>query len=301
MQRVIATAMLALLPAPQAMAQTAVPGIVEIPAPAEPDALPLYGDKTTGSVSSEIWGHVFGGLSVRNVTRPTITPVVPASGKATGAAVVIVPGGAFIEVEMETEGGRVARALADRGITAFIVKYRTVPPADQAQFFGAMRQAKIDPTKMPNFGYPPSTDDALAALSFVRSRAADWGVDPRRVGILGFSAGAVASLGATVTARPGERPAFIGYVYGPMAGISVPADAPPMFAAIAFDDQNLPIMGFPLVEAWHQAKRPVELHAYGRGGHGFGLGRPDTTTMLFMDEFVTWLGVEGFLVRKDDK
>jgi acetyl esterase/lipase len=277
------------------------PQIKVTSAPAEPDAIPLYGAATPGRANTENWAIHFGQYAVvRNVTRPTLTPVLPDPAKATGAAVVVAPGGAFMLLAIDPEGWRVARALADRGIAAFVLKYRIMPtPLDNAEATRFMddrvREGLPDPTKQPTLQYPPSTEDALAALALVRKRSAEWHIDPRRVGMMGFSAGAMTTLNSVLTAKPGTGPDFIGYIYGPQASVQVPADAPPMFAAIAFDDPLFPTMGFPIVDAWHKAKRPVELHAYARGGHGFNLGLPGTTTMGMLDQFVSWIDMEGFL------
>lgn len=274
---------------------------VRMAAPIEPDAIPLYGDATPGSADTETWAMYFGQYPVvRNVTRPTITPFLPDPARATGAAVVVAPGGAFMLLAIDPEGWRVARALSERGIAAFVLKYRVMPtPEDIAEATTLMNQRTMegiaDPTRQPTIQYSPSTDDALAALAMVRARSSEWGVDPDRVGMIGFSAGAMTSLNTVLAAGPGEGPNFFGYIYGPQPSVEVPAAAPPMFAAIAFDDEFFPTMGFPIVEAWHAAGRPVELHAYGRGAHGFGLGREGTTTPLMMDQFVAWMGSEGFL------
>ena len=272
-----------------------------ITAPAEPNALPLYGDRTVGDAGSENWSLYFGSERVvRNVTRPTLTPFLPEPGKATGAAVVVAPGGAFMLLAIEPEGWRVARALADRGIAAFVLKYRVMPTPAAETEAGPFMQRKVqegvtDPTKQPDLQYPPSTQDALAALALVRRNAKQWNIDPQHVGMIGFSAGAMTSLNTVLAAGPKRGPDFFGYIYGPQPAVKVPVEAPPMFAAIAFDDEFFPTMGFPVVEAWHAAKRPVELHAYGRGAHGFGLGREGTTTTLMLDQFVAWMGMNGFL------
>lgn len=293
---------ISLLSAQPAVAQPGPPPQIELVPPApEPNAIPLYGDASPGVASTETWMNYVGhGYVVRNVTRPTLTPFLPDPAKATGAAVIVAPGGAFMLLALEPEGWKVARALADRGIAAFVLKYRVMPtPVDIAEANALMdkrvREGLPDPRKQPKLQYPPSTDDALAALAMVRAGAKQWGIDPKRVGMIGFSAGAMTSLNTVMAAKPGTGPDFFGYIYGPQADVTVPADAPPMFAAIALDDPLFPSMGFPIVEAWHKAKRPVELHAYGKGGHGFGLGIPGTTTPGMLDQYVVWLNMEGFL------
>lgn len=269
-------------------------------APAEPGALPLYGAQTMGTPSSEIWMKMGGNVSVRNVTRPTITPVLPARGKATGAAVVIMPGGGLVQLSMDSEGWKTARAFADRGIAAFVVKYRTIPtPVSEAEYGQAviklMMPAMRDPSKQPALGHPAAADDGLAGIKYVRDNAARLGVDPQKVGLIGFSAGAQAALDAALKAAPGAGPDFLGYIYGPQATIEVPATAPPMFDAIALDDNIFPWQGFPIVQAWRKAKRPVEVHGYERGGHGFATGQAGSTTSLVLDQFTAWLAMHGFL------
>lgn len=290
-----------------ALSQMAMPEIVMTSAPDQPLAIPIQSGANGLSSAGETWMNYVGhGYVVRNVTRPTITPFLPHPDKATGAAVIVAPGGGFMLLAIEPEGWKVAQALADRGIAAFVLKYRIMPTPIDINAAHAFMNSKIgaamtDPTKTPDFRYPQSTTDALAALALVRSRADEWKVDPKRVGMIGFSAGAMTSLNAVVEAAPGRGPDFFGYIYGPQAAVKVPDSAPPMFNAIAYNDELFPMMGFPIAEAWHKATRRVETHAYGRGGHGFGSGRPGTTSKMVLDQFVAWLDMEGFLQLQTPK
>jgi dienelactone hydrolase len=129
----------------------------------------------------------------------------------------------------------------------------------------------------------------------VRARAAEWKIDPARVGIIGFSAGAMTARRVALDAPPAERPNFVGYIYGPQDAETVPADAPPLFNAIALNDSLFPNKGFPIAQAWYAAKRPVEIHGYQTGDHGFGLGAPGTTNTGMLGQFVAWLDMQGFL------
>ena len=142
---------------------------------------------------------------------------------------------------------------------------------------------------------PRAAQDALQAMKLVREGAAKYRVDPARVGIIGFSAGAMTALQSELTGQGASRPAFVGYIYGPMLPVAVPADAPPLFAALALDDPLFGRQGFGIIDSWHKAGRPVELHAYQRGDHGFGTGVPGTTTTLVMEEFRLWLESNGLL------
>ncbi|WP_395395942.1 alpha/beta hydrolase (plasmid) [Novosphingobium sp. BL-8A] len=279
----------------------ATPALAQMPdfaKPYEAAAVPLY-PKDGAGASAEIWAA---NGNVRNVSHPTLTAILPKEGEANGTAVIIAPGGAFMALSMEKEGWAIARFLAAHGVAAFVLKYRLIPTPvgerDAAIFMAhKMKDGLADPSRMPTLQNPDATADALAALDLVRSRAKTWKVDAGRVGMIGFSAGAMTTLNAVLTATPGKGPDFIGYIYGPQARVEVPTQAPPMFDAIAFDDPLFKSMGFPIAEAWKEAKRPVELHAYQRGGHGFGAGIPGTTTTMLMDEFASWLRMQGLLSR----
>jgi acetyl esterase/lipase len=279
-----------------------VPPLVRIAAPAEPDELALYPD-VPATMVTENWSKLFGQTIVRNVTRPTITPFLPDPAKATGAAVIVAPGGGFKMLSMDNEGWNVARWLADHGVAAFVLKYRLnkTPEADAA--FGAeviamFREAAARKGQPIDVREPLATEDAHAALKLVRANAAKWGIDPQRTGMIGFSAGAMTTLNVVTTSKAGQAPSFFGYIYGPMDEISVPEDAPPMFVALAIDDDLFGGQGFGIVDAWQKAGRPVELHAYEKGGHGFGIGKPGTTTPMLMDEFAAWLGARGILTKQ---
>lgn len=279
-------------------------------APEGAEAIPLYGEATPGSLTDEVETRFMGRETViRNVTYPTLTPVLPEPGKATGAAVIVAPGGGFMFLAMQNEGWRVAQALADRGIAAFVLKYRLNPtPREDSEFYADMgrrfSEAAREPGERPAIDNPEAFRDGLAALKLLRARASEWNVDPRRVGMIGFSAGAMTTLQTNLLAPADDDPAtnppdFAGYIYGPMNSVEVPPSAPPMFAALAMDDPLFGNGDFSIVSAWQKAERPVELHVYEQGGHGYGLGKSGTTTTLMMQQFIAWLEMRGYLDRKD--
>jgi dienelactone hydrolase len=298
---------LALLPVAAQAQPAGMPVSVSAAAPAEPDAIPLYGRNTPGSADTEVWSLMGGtALGVRNVTRPTLTPVLPDPAKANGAAVIVAPGGAFMGLSMGHEGWNVARALADRGIAAFVLKYRLITTprgeAEAGRFMGSMLMKEIAAPmdgELLKQSFAPA--DARAALAMVRAGAGRWHIDPARVGIIGFSAGAMTARRVAIDSAVAQRPAFVGYIYGPQDAEAVPADAPPLFNAIALDDALFPSKGFPIAASWLAAKRPVEIHGYQKGNHGFGLGQSGTTNSMMIDEFTTWLSMQGFLTPKDGK
>jgi acetyl esterase/lipase len=297
----MATACLLMTSAAQAAADLPPPA----GAPAGARAIPVYGTANPGKLGDEMLSGT--GNEVRNVTYPTLTPVLPKPGTANGSAVIVAPGGGFMFLSMDNEGWRIAQALADRGITAFVLKYRLAPtPKDDAAFRAGIMKLVMSFAR--NEAPPPLPDtgagqDALAALKLVRSRAGEWGIDPKRVGMIGFSAGAITTLKAVAEADRDADPAttppdFFGNIYGPMDAMEVPSNAPPMFAALAADDGLFGKENFDIVHSWRKAKRPVELHVYQTGGHGYGLGKPGTTNALMIPQFIAWAEMQGFLTPK---
>jgi acetyl esterase/lipase len=283
--------------------------MVAIEIPAQPDAIVLGTGPLPGATAPEVWHSQYGSMFARNVTVATLRPFLPDPSKATGAAVIVAPGGGFRTLSMENEGWNVARALADKGVAAFVLKYRlNQTPADLDAF---AQQPAPRPASTPA-GAPPATRpspedmaariapqiaDANTAFALVRANAAKWHVDPDRIGMLGFSAGAMLTMATTLNSRD-AKPAFIGNIYGPLSAVNVPPDAPPLFAAVAADDPFFGLNNFGLIEAWRKANRPVEFHYYERGGHGFGIYPKETTSTGWFDAFVKWLGMHGYLRPK---
>ena len=267
-----------------------------IDAPAQPSAITLDTGPLPGASTPESWYRQYGSEFTRNVTVATLTPFLPDPAHASGTAVIVAPGGGFRTLSMSNEGWEVARALAARGIAAFVLKYRLnqTPPdmpgferSMREMFSGAAGPRRMTPeSAMANLG--PQTADARAAFALIRARAAEWHVDPQRIGMIGFSAGAMLTMATTLTVDD-SRPAFIGYIYGPLLPLTVPDDAPPMFVALASDDPLFGESGFDLVRNWRAAHRPVEFHLYEQGGHGFGMYNKETTSTGWFDAFIGWL------------
>ncbi len=232
-----------------------------------------------------------------NVTEPTLTVVRPAEGKANGTVMIVAPGGAFMALAWDLEGEEVARWLADRGITAFILKYRvgTPPrPADAPIPTGVEELLKmIEPNRQ------LALADASQAIRLVRRDAARFGVDPARVGMIGFSAGAMTTLGVATEAPSDARPDFIVPVYGMLvAGAAVPGDAPPAFIVTAADDGTIPpSASIAIFEKWTAAKRPAELHIYEKGQHGFGMRSQGQPVDHWPAALEAWLAARGLLGR----
>ena len=276
-----------------------------IPTPAQPSAIVLNTGPLPGATSPEAWHSQYNSVFARNVTVATLTPFLPDPAKATGAAVIVAPGGGFRTLSMENEGWDVARALADKGVAAFVLKYRlNQTPPDMPGFERSMAELFSSGAPRPRpdpqaaiAGLKPQIADARAAFALVRQRSAEWRVDPDRIGMVGFSAGAMLTLATTLGGEE-AKPAFIGLVYGPLSAVTVPADAPPAFVALAADDPFFANSGFGLIDSWRSAKRPVEFHLYEQGGHGFGMYQKTTTSTGWFEAYARWLGMHGLLKRK---
>jgi acetyl esterase/lipase len=253
------------------------------------------------------------GYSVSLVTEPTITPYFPAKDKANGTAVIVFPGGGYINLTVTYEGEDIAKEFNKIGVTAFVVKYRL--PSDDIM---------VDKTIGP-------LQDAQRAIQIVRERAAEWGIKPDKIGIIGFSAGGhLASTLATHFEKaviPNDanislRPDFAMLIYpvitfGPLAHAGsrenligknpspeilelysnekqVTANTPPTFLVHAEDDDAVPVQNSILFyDAMVQHKVKGELHIFQSGGHGFGLNNPKSKDKWF-DWAAAWLGVNGF-------
>ena len=280
--------------------------------PAEPNAIRLGTGGVEGQTAPETWFRQWGDPMARNISTATLTPFLPTPGKANGAAVIVAPGGGFRWLSMGNEGWEVAQALADRGIAAFVLKYRLQPtPESLDAFKESMNRtfaAAARPSGTPTDTAPPrpprrdlsnQLEDAEAAYAMIVNRAAEWGVDTTRLGMIGFSAGAGLTMHCTLNSSSMQLD-FIGPIYGGMGPVEVPKDAPPMFNVIATDD-FLFRGQFGVIESWFKAGRPVEFHLYQSGGHGFGLGNPDRTSNRWFDAFMHWLEVNDFLAARPGK
>lgn len=239
---------------------------------------------------------------LRNVTVPTLTPYLPNPAVATGTGVIVTPGGALHFLAADNEGANVAQRLAERGIAAFVLHYRlATTPVDQVELDAHLAQIFSDHTILAEISADrraPALADSAAALRTVRENAGTWGVDPGRIGMLGFSAGAFVSLVATIDGADGERPAFVAPVYPAWWGeVEVPQPVPPMFLAWATDDglgDTIVDPSIRLYDAWRRAGGFVEAHAYASGGHGFGSRTQGTRSDEWFEAFVRWLTASGF-------
>jgi acetyl esterase/lipase len=231
---------------------------------------------------------------VRNIHNPSLTVFLPAKEKATGAAVLVCPGGGHKELVFNAEGVEAARYLADLGVTAFALKYR-------------LGREEGSPYKVDKH----AREDGLRAMRLIRSRAQDWNLDPKRIGIMGFSAGG--EVVSMVAYTPGEgaadapdpidradsRPDFQVMIYPGPLGIPgvIPTNAPPAFLLVANDDGGAARVIAGLFQKMRDAKVPVEAHIFARGGHAFNMGNRSKLATLkgWPQRLADWLGDNNWL------
>ncbi len=279
--------------------------------PDESNAISLGTGGVENQPATESWFRQWGVPMARNITQATLTPFLPDPEKATGTAVIVAPGGGFRWLSMSNEGWKVAEALAEQGIAAFVLKYRLHPTAESLEEFAdwmnrprpsaAPTSETIEsetPPRPPQMDLTNQLADAEAAYAMIIDRATEWGIDKHRIGMIGFSAGAGLTMHSTLHSET-MKLAFIGPIYGGMASVEVPENAPPMFNVIATDD-FLFNGQIGVIESWYNAGIPVEFHLYQNGGHGFGLGNPNRTSNRWFEAFMHWLDVNEFLVAKAD-
>lgn len=246
-------------------------------------------------------GNVAGKPVIRlgNVSTPTIAIYRPSAANDTGAAVVVCPGGGYHILAMDLEGTEVCEWLNSVGVTGVLLKYR-VPKREGLEKHAAPLQ------------------DAQRAIGLVRQNAKEWGVDPKRVGILGFSAGG--HLAAATSNNFDERtypkvdeadaqscrPDFSVLIYPAYLvlesddnktspELKVGSNTPPTFIAMTADDPVRVENGFGYAKALKKANVPVELHIYPHGGHGYGLRRTKETVTTWPDRVADWMGANGWL------
>jgi len=279
----------------------------EAPIPLYPNGIPNSKPTPADYIETNVKGWA------KNVSVPTLTPYFPEKGKATGTAVIVCPGGGYYQLSMDNEGNNIAAAFAKLGITAFVLKYRL--PSDLIM---------VDKTIGP-------LQDAQQALIMVRTRAAEWGIDPAKVGIAGFSAGGhLATTAAnryttSVVANPNNvnlLPDFMILLYPAttfsdtnhhdskdhLIGLNptaadialyssekhITANTPPAFIVQAEDDPLVAIQNtLNFYSALVKANVKAEMHIYQAGGHGFGLINKKSKEH-WMDWCISWMNANGF-------
>jgi acetyl esterase/lipase len=256
--------------------------------------IPLWPNGAPGFESRRNEPQIAKDYWIRNIHNPSITAYLPPKEKANGAGMVICPGGGQRLLVFNAEGDEPARWLNSLGVAAFVLKYRL------AREEGSPYSLEKHPRQ-----------DGQRAMRLVRSRAADFGVDPNRIGLMGFSAGGEVVSMVAFSPEPDDqnapdpidrqrsRPDFLVMIYPGPLGIpdKIAADAPPAFLLAADDDQCCSGSTVRLLQLFREAKVPVEAHIYAQGGHGFNMGNRSKLASLkgWPQRLADWLSDSRFL------
>lgn len=259
-----------------------------------PPAISLWPKGAPGSEARATEPEEVAGENVCNIHNPTLTPFVPAAAKATGTAVIICPGGGHSKLCLGHEGYALAEWFRDRGIAAFVLKYRL--SREKGSTYTLHDHAMADTRR---------------ALRLVRSRAAEWHLNTERVGILGFSAGGELAAYSAMKSDRGQkdsldvieqhssRPDFQALIYpGKSDTFTVEAGMPPVFIAAGYGDRPDIAEGMATVYLKYKAaKVPAELHLFSNAGHGFGYrhNAKPSAAARWPERFTEWLRDSGFL------
>ena len=283
---------------------------------AQQPVIPLYSGIAPGSENAKQKEVTFVNpdkqTRIRNVTQPTLTAYLPEKSNANGTAIIIAPGGGFMHLAMEKEGADLARWLQAKGVAAFVLKYRLMDSGTEEDYrnraAGMARSTASSTAPVTAPAAPPvlnpaqqkalefAVADGAQAVKIVRGRAAEWGIAPDRIGLMGFSAGGMLTMGVVMKNDAESRPNFAAPIYGGNTnGIAVTKDAPPLFIAAAQDDPIASVSSAQLYLAWKAGGRNAELHLYSQGGHGFGMTKRGLPVDSWVERFGEWLNVQGLL------
>lgn len=261
----------------------------------KPIIIPLWQDGAPGFENRKDEPEQAKDYWVKNIHNPSIAVYLPAKEKATGAAVVICPGGGHRLLVYNAEGTEPAAFLNNLGVAAIVLKYRLAREENSPY--------SLD--KHPR-------EDAYRAMRLVRSHAKEWSIDTARVGMLGFSAGG--EVVTMIAYAPGSgdpkasdpidrlngKPSFQILVYPGPLGIpeTVPSDAPPAFLLAANNDECCSAPVIKLLEKYRAAKVPIEVHIYTQGSHGFNMGNRSKLVSIktWPQRMADWLGDNNILV-----
>lgn len=271
-------------------------------------SIPLYKGKAPGTENwtqkeAQQFNELFKTEVVFNVAQPSMLVFEADKAKANGTVIVVAPGGGFQSLSINREGIDVAKKLAENGITAVVLKYRLLEtksndPAKEMMENIKDRQAfdaKTAPIKV------MAGNDIKTAISYIRKNAAQLNVNPEKLGVIGFSAGASVILESVLHSDDASTiPNFAASIYGgpsdAVLGYKIPEQKLPLFICAADDDQlKLAPKSVLLYTKWHDAKQPVELHIYEKGGHGFGMGKQDSPVDNWSNVYLDWLKFHKFL------
>lgn len=271
--------------------------VIEIPH--EKDSVTKW-KKGEKAYFSELWGTQV----VTNVSVPSMEVFRPESPN--GTAVVVAPGGGLYALSIKSEGTEVAKWLAARGITAFVLKYRLVPTGEDG-----VQEITDESVSNPEIigkrvapVLPLSIADALSAICYVREHAQNFNIDTNKIGFMGFSAGGAVTMGVGYNYSKESRPDFLVPVYPWITVYPVqeaPEDAPPMLVVCATDDPlGLAAGSIELYSSWLKINKPVALQMFAKGGHGFGMKKQNLPSDHWIQRFHDWAVAEEIIAIEED-
>ena len=234
---------------------------------------------------------------VTNVAEPSMIVYAPEGEAISDLALIICPGGGLYGHSIMSEGIEVAQYLNEFGVTAFVLKYRLVPTGEDGtkEVMTDGPQVEVKAKQL----LPLATSDAAQAIKYVRDNAETFGINPNKIGLMGFSAGGAVTMSLTYSASKDTRPNFIAPIYAWMNIVesgSVPPWPLPAFIACATDDPlRLAQASVQIYQDWVEKRQPAELHMYAEGGHGFGMRKQDLPSDLWIVQFKDWLVGQGLL------
>ena len=269
---------------------------------AENRVISLYEGKPPGSESwtqteAENTKNLWRTRLIYNVVEPTMT-VFPAA-EPNGTAMIICPGGGFHCLSIDSEGNQVADWLTEKGVTCFVLRYRLVECKTDNPALELL-QKRNWPEEEIEAIVRMATADGLEAIKYVRTNAESLGVDPDKIGMIGFSAGGTLAVSVAYECDDESRPNFLASIYAQydwaLKTPQVPEAAPPIFILAATNDQlGLAAHSVRIYEDWTQAKKSAELHLYAKGGHGFGMRKQNLPSDEWPQPFYTWLVAQGYV------
>ena len=278
-------------------------------------AAPPQGGPPTATLSQQqviaIWDGIAPGTANRPQdddasARPTLTAYLPEESKSNGTAVIVCGGGAFRALSNEEP---FAKWLNQQGFTAFVLRYHLLTGGTGAGGMGGGSGMGALPRnleiKNANANPEPNnkelakvirlaTADGQQALKIVRQNAEKWKLNPKRIGIIGFSAGGGVAVGSSLGGDPDGHPDFVGTLYGPaLVDVNVAADAPPLFLAVCADHMPVSAGCVALYTVWKAAGKSAELHVYADGRAGFSMQKQGLASDAWVDQLAGWMKARG--------
>ena len=234
------------------------------------------------------------GIWLDNISKPEISLYKAKGNSITDKAMIICPGGGLFFSAYEKEGVKLAKKLAQNGITAVILKYRTYPRKGSvikwSQTLWDKPQMAIDSAKII---LPYSSKDALSAIELIRNNASKYNINPNKIGLMGFSAGGAVTMEAAYTSVIKNQPNFIAPIYPWMDIVDnqkVPLNKPPAFVSCANDDPlELAAPSVQIYQDWILAGAEAELHMFSKGGHGYGMNKINAPVDRWSQLLIDWI------------